>query len=99
MNVTCTGCPAKYAVPDEKVRGKKVRITCKHCGTHIVVDGTAVDTSDAALPKAAAPVASSPAAAAPPVSAPEAAPAPAKATVEPKQPVATKPAAPAEVIY
>lgn len=41
MNVTCTACPAKYAVPDEKVRGKKVRITCKHCGTHIVVDGTA----------------------------------------------------------
>jgi len=40
MNVTCTGCPAKYAVPDEKVRGKKVRITCKHCGTNIVVDGT-----------------------------------------------------------
>src|SRR6478735_6317616 len=50
MNVTCTGCPAKYAVPDEKVRGKKVRITCKHCGTHIVVDGT----TDEALAKAAA---------------------------------------------
>src|SRR5882724_2930521 len=42
MNVTCTGCPAKYAVPDEKVRGKKVRITCKHCGTNIVVDGSAL---------------------------------------------------------
>ena len=51
MNVTCTGCPAKYAVPDEKVRGKKVRITCKHCGTNIVVDGTAaVDTSASASP-------------------------------------------------
>src|SRR6478735_4794222 len=50
MNVTCTGCPAKYAVPDEKVRGKKVRITCKHCGTHIVVDGT----TEEAMPKAAA---------------------------------------------
>ena len=42
MNVTCTGCPAKYAVPDEKVRGKKVRITCKHCGANIVVDGSAL---------------------------------------------------------
>src|SRR6188768_1837162 len=54
MNVTCTGCPAKYAVPDEKVRGKKVRITCKHCGTNIVVDGTvAADTSDIGSPKPA----------------------------------------------
>ena len=46
MNVTCTGCPAKYAVPDEKVRGKKVRITCKHCGTNIVVDGTAMGAGE-----------------------------------------------------
>src|SRR3954454_15746422 len=49
MNVTCTGCPAKYAVPDEKVRGKKVRITCKHCGTNIVVDGSALDAEATAL--------------------------------------------------
>lgn len=54
MNVTCTGCPAKYAVPDEKVRGKKVRITCKHCGTNIVVDGTVADASAEASPKPAA---------------------------------------------
>jgi len=45
MNVTCTGCPAKYSVPDEKVRGKKVRITCKHCGTNIIVDGTALEVT------------------------------------------------------
>src|SRR3954471_1725829 len=51
MNVTCTGCPAKYAVPDEKVRGKKVRITCKHCGTNIVVDGTALGAAQSAQPK------------------------------------------------
>ena len=52
MNVTCTGCPAKYAVPDEKVRGKKVRITCKHCGTNIVVDGTTVgDSGESVSPK------------------------------------------------
>ena len=41
MNVACSSCPAKYAVPDEKVRGKKVRITCKRCGSAIIVDGTA----------------------------------------------------------
>src|SRR6476619_1702120 len=40
MNIACTSCPAKYAVPDEKVRGRKVRITCKRCGAAIVVDGT-----------------------------------------------------------
>ncbi|HYO97613.1 MAG TPA: GYF domain-containing protein [Polyangiaceae bacterium] len=40
MNVACTACPAKYAVSDEKVRGKRARITCKHCGAHILVDGT-----------------------------------------------------------
>lgn len=40
MNVTCTNCPAKYAIPDDKVRGKKVRIKCKRCNTPIIVDGT-----------------------------------------------------------
>jgi predicted Zn finger-like uncharacterized protein len=43
MNVSCGSCPAKYAVPDEKVRGRKVRITCKRCGAAIIVDGTAGD--------------------------------------------------------
>ncbi|HEY4104353.1 MAG TPA: zinc-ribbon domain-containing protein [Polyangiaceae bacterium] len=57
MNVTCTGCPAKYSVPDEKVRGKKVRITCKHCGTNIVVDGTAIGAAEAADARAEAPTA------------------------------------------
>ena len=55
MNVTCTGCPAKYAVPDEKVRGKKVRITCKHCGTNIVVDGSTLGADQSAAPKPAEP--------------------------------------------
>jgi predicted Zn finger-like uncharacterized protein len=55
MNVTCTGCPAKYAVPDEKVRGKKVRITCKHCGTNLVVDGSALGADQSVAPKVTAP--------------------------------------------
>ncbi len=66
MNVTCTGCPAKYAVPDEKVRGKKVRITCKHCGTNIVVDGSALGGDQNVLPKPAAEPAPLPAAASAP---------------------------------
>ena len=94
MNVTCTGCPAKYAVPDDKVRGKKVRITCKHCGTNIVVDGTAGDASDSASLKPSAQ-----AAAPAPVmaSVPAAAPAPSKAAAEPKPSAQAKPAA--ETMY
>ncbi len=61
MNVTCTGCPAKYAVPDEKVRGKKVRITCKHCGTNIVVDGSALSADQSLAPKVAEPARPQPA--------------------------------------
>ena len=40
MNVVCGACPAKYSIPDEKVRGRKVRIPCKHCGAAIIIDGT-----------------------------------------------------------
>lgn len=42
MNVACTNCPAKYGIPDEKVKGRKVRITCKRCGSPIIVDGTKI---------------------------------------------------------
>ncbi len=38
--VACTSCPAQYSVPDAKIRGRKVRITCKHCGNSFVVDAT-----------------------------------------------------------
>jgi len=40
MNVSCGNCPAKYAVPDDKVRGRKVRIHCKRCGAAIIIDGS-----------------------------------------------------------
>jgi hypothetical protein len=39
MKVQCGQCPAKYAVSDERVVDKKVRIHCKRCGASIVVDG------------------------------------------------------------
>jgi hypothetical protein len=38
--IACNSCPAQYSVPDAKVRGKKVRITCKHCSAAIIVDAT-----------------------------------------------------------
>jgi predicted Zn finger-like uncharacterized protein len=39
MKVQCGQCPAKYAVSDERIQDKKVRIHCKRCGASIVVDG------------------------------------------------------------
>ncbi len=40
MNVTCPSCPARYVVPDAKIRGRRLRMVCKHCGRPFVVDGT-----------------------------------------------------------
>lgn len=42
MNIQCQSCNAKYSVPDDKVKGRKVKIGCKKCGSHIVVDGTSI---------------------------------------------------------
>lgn len=39
MKVQCGQCPAKYAVADDRIRDKKVRIRCKRCNAAIVVDG------------------------------------------------------------
>lgn len=39
MKITCESCGAKYTIADDKVRGRKVKIRCKGCGTPIVVDG------------------------------------------------------------
>jgi predicted Zn finger-like uncharacterized protein len=95
MNVSCTSCSAKYAVPDEKVRGKKVKITCKHCGTGIIVDGTKLDAAgggaSTGLAPATAPAAAPTAAAAPK---PAAAPAPAAAPVVAAAPKPATAAAP-----
>jgi predicted Zn finger-like uncharacterized protein len=88
MNVTCTGCPAKYSVPDDKVRGKKVRITCKHCGTNIVVDGSALGASQSVLPQVG-PEVDKPAVAAAVAATPSAS-AKAAPTPEAAAPVATK---------
>ncbi|HEX2880964.1 MAG TPA: zinc-ribbon domain-containing protein [Polyangiaceae bacterium] len=46
MNVACSQCSAKYAINDDRVKGRKVRIKCKRCGNSFVVDGTA-ETEDA----------------------------------------------------
>ncbi len=84
MNVSCTSCSAKYSIPDEKVRGKKVKLTCKHCSTGIIVDGTKLDAAEAAAPVAAvAPAAAAPAAAVAPAAAAVPALAPAAVVAKP----------------
>jgi predicted Zn finger-like uncharacterized protein len=63
MKVSCQACGAKYTIADEKVRGRKVKIRCKSCGTPIVVDGQSSQPPEASA-AAAAPAAGTPAPAA-----------------------------------
>jgi predicted Zn finger-like uncharacterized protein len=39
MKIACEACGAKYTIADDKVRGRRVKIRCKGCGTPIVADG------------------------------------------------------------
>jgi len=41
MKITCHACGAKYAIADEKVRGRRVKVRCKSCSEPIIVDGYA----------------------------------------------------------
>lgn len=41
MKITCQSCGAKYAIADEKVRGRRVKVRCKGCNEPIIVDGYA----------------------------------------------------------
>lgn len=52
MKVSCQACGAKYTIADDKVRGRKVKIRCKSCGTPMVVDGQS-DAPEAAAPASA----------------------------------------------
>jgi predicted Zn finger-like uncharacterized protein len=55
MKVSCQACGAKYTIADDKVRGRKVKIRCKSCGTPMVVDGQSEAPEAAAGAGAAAP--------------------------------------------
>ena len=41
MEFSCNQCDARYALPDERVRGKRIRTKCRKCGGEILLDGTA----------------------------------------------------------
>ncbi len=51
MKIICDSCGAKYAVSDEKVQGKTVKVKCRKCGSVIVVsssdDASAADQAAA----------------------------------------------------
>jgi len=49
--IVCNSCSAQYSVSDAKVRGKLVRITCKHCTSAIVVDGRQMSEVEVASQK------------------------------------------------
>jgi predicted Zn finger-like uncharacterized protein len=39
MEFSCEKCRTRYSVPDEKVRGKRVRTRCRKCGADVVING------------------------------------------------------------
>ncbi|MBK6575682.1 MAG: zinc-ribbon domain-containing protein [Sandaracinaceae bacterium] len=90
MKFLCDNCKAKYQIPDEKVSGRTLRMTCRKCGNDILIRGAGVAPS--VVPPAAAP-ASSPA----PVAVPGPAPVPsvAKASVPARAPASVPAKAPA----
>jgi predicted Zn finger-like uncharacterized protein len=47
--IVCSSCQAQYSVPDAKVQGRKVRVTCKHCKNPFIVDGLALPKPTADL--------------------------------------------------
>ncbi|MCB9590338.1 MAG: zinc-ribbon domain-containing protein [Polyangiaceae bacterium] len=96
MNVACEKCSAKYAVPDSKVKGRKVRITCKRCGAPIVVDGRALAGDKSAEKPSPAKAAAKPAAKIEPAKPQAAAAKPKAESVKPAD--APKPAASAKPI-
>ncbi|MCA9575778.1 MAG: GYF domain-containing protein [Polyangiales bacterium] len=53
MKFLCDNCKAKYQIPDEKVAGRTLRMTCRKCGNDILIRGAGVTPSVA--PPAAAP--------------------------------------------
>lgn len=45
MIAICNKCNAKYSIPDEKIKGKIIRIKCRKCGSPIEVNGKSLITS------------------------------------------------------
>ncbi len=48
MRFSCKKCKAQYNIADDRVRGKVLKIRCKHCGKALIVRGPPEPTSKAA---------------------------------------------------
>ncbi len=46
MNFTCDKCQRRYSIADEKVRGKTVKVRCKHCQNVISVEGPPAEVEE-----------------------------------------------------
>jgi predicted Zn finger-like uncharacterized protein len=55
MEVRCNQCSTRYEIPDEKVRGRRVRMPCRRCGNSILVDARAHTGPKPTLPDSPAP--------------------------------------------
>lgn len=51
MKVSCQSCGASYAIADDKVSGRVVKVRCKTCRTAIVVDGRQAQSGPPAPPR------------------------------------------------
>lgn len=63
MKVICDSCQTRYAIADDKVRGKTFKIKCKKCGTFMVIRPVGLDAA-AAEPSDEAPAVDGPSGAA-----------------------------------
>jgi predicted Zn finger-like uncharacterized protein len=52
VNITCEKCHKRYSIADERVRGKSVKIRCKHCQAIMAVKGPPDGARPEALPVA-----------------------------------------------
>lgn len=62
MNVTCDQCHKRYVIADDKVRGKSLKIRCRHCGSVMSVEGPGARPPVKAEPRPEEPRPSSPSA-------------------------------------
>lgn len=49
MKFLCSNCKAKYQIPDDKVAGRTLRMTCRRCKEEIVIRGEPVRPSAAGI--------------------------------------------------
>ena len=52
MKFACEQCQTKYTIPDERVRGKILKIRCKNCNCQISISEGGVRTTRVAEPVA-----------------------------------------------